>query len=150
MSEAPAWGRNDSPHRALGAAHGGGQHARQMGTRALRNWLAALALALAGCAQPPPSTDLVFVSDEAANVVHIVDGATGRIEGSLATGRRPRGMQVSPDGRTLYVAASNSNRIEAWDVRTRRLVRLLASGLRSGAFRGQPGRAHALHRQRGP
>jgi len=37
-------------------------------------------------------------------------------------------MQVSPDGRILYVAASDSNRIEMWDVRARRLVRILNSG----------------------
>lgn len=87
-----------------------------------------LALITVGCSEPPPSTDLVFVSDEAANVVHIVDGATGRIEGSLATGRRPRGMALSPDRRILYVAASDDNRIEAWDVASRRRVRLLDSG----------------------
>src|SRR3954454_8238222 len=96
--------------------------------RPLRQMAFALLLGVAGCSPQQPSTDLVFVSDEGANLVHIVDGATGRIEGALATGRRPRGMQVSPDGRTLYVAASDANRIEAWDVRTRRLLRVLNSG----------------------
>src|SRR3954467_13157062 len=92
-----------------------------------RRLAAAALLLLAGCSQQQPSTDLVFVSDEGSNVVHIVDGATGRVEGALAAGRRPRGMQLSPDGRILYVAASDSNRIEAWDVRARRLMRVLNS-----------------------
>lgn len=61
-------------------------------------------------------------------MVHIVDGATGRIEGRLATGRRPRGLGLSPDCRTLYVAASGDNRIEAWDLASRRRIRLLESG----------------------
>lgn len=92
---------------------------------------AALCLGLVGlsaCDDPTPGPDLVFVSDEEADVVHIVDGRSGGREGQLRTGERPRGMALSPDGRTLYVAASDSNRIEAWDPRARRLVRAYAAG----------------------
>jgi PQQ-dependent catabolism-associated beta-propeller protein len=87
-----------------------------------------LALALAACGRAGKGNDLVFVSDEAANVVHVVDGASGAAEGELRTGLRPRGMGHSPDGKTLYVAASNANRIEAWDVARRRLIRSYGSG----------------------
>ena len=76
---------------------------------------AALFLSLNCCARTQPSNDTVFVSNEAGNVT-MVDGATGRIEGKLATGARPRGMAFSPDGKTFYVAASDAGRIEAWDV----------------------------------
>ena len=79
-------------------------------------------VALSGCTfHSQPSNDQVFVSNEATGSVAIVDGATGRIEGQLATGPRPRGMAFSPDGKTFYVAASNANRIEAWDVASRKL-----------------------------
>ncbi|MBV8908107.1 MAG: hypothetical protein JOZ20_03830, partial [Sphingomonas sp.] len=89
---------------------------------------AALLLPLASCSRhAAPSNDLVFVSNETGGVT-LVDGATGRIEGKLATGPRPRGMAFSPDRRIFYVAASNANRIEAWDVRTRKLLRTYASG----------------------
>jgi PQQ-dependent catabolism-associated beta-propeller protein len=74
-----------------------------------------------------PSNDVVFVSNEADHVA-LVDGATGRIEGELATGPRPRGMGFSPDRKIFYVAASKANRIEAWDVRSRKLLRLYGSG----------------------
>ena len=88
-----------------------------------------LILALASCTHHRmPSNDIVFVSNEAANEVTLIDGATGRIEGHLATGPRPRGMAFSPDRRTFYVAASNANRIEAWDVRSRRLLRSYGAG----------------------
>ena len=73
------------------------------------------ALLLVTCGAPPKSTDTVFVSNEASNVVTLVDGVSGRIEGQLSTGPRPRGMAFSTDGRTFYVAASNANRIEAWE-----------------------------------
>ena len=91
-------------------------------------FLALVALAPASCARHQRSNDSVFVSNEGSNQVSIVDGATGRIEGQLATGPRPRGIELSADGGTLYVAASNANRIEAWDIASRKMVRSYASG----------------------
>ncbi len=86
--------------------------------------------ALSSCTfhSPPPSNDQVFVSNEATSSVAIVDGATGKVEGQLATGPQPRGMAFSPDRKIFYVAASNANRIEAWDVATHKLRRYLNSG----------------------
>src|SRR5438309_9099892 len=85
-------------------------------------------IALASCSQRPmPSNDLVFVSNEAGGVT-MLDGATGKVEGELATGPRPRGMAFSPDSEIFYVAASTANRIEAWDVRSHRLLRTYGSG----------------------
>ena len=112
----------------------------------------ASALALATCGGPvQKSNDTVFVSNEASNVVTLVDGATGRIEGQLATGPRPRGMAFSPDGRTFYVAASNANRIEAWDVHSAQAaIATYDSGTDPERFAISPGRRDALHRQRGP
>ena len=71
---------------------------------------------------------MVLVSDEEADVVHIVDGRTGQVESRLKTGQRPRGLALSDDGRTLYVAASEDNRIEAWDLRERRRRRAYDGG----------------------
>ena len=87
-----------------------------------------LALTLSTCTRPQPSNDTVFVSNEGSSQVTMIDGATGRIEGQLATGPRPRGIELSADGRTLYVAASNADRIEAWDVATHRRARAFGSG----------------------
>ena len=50
-------------------------------------------------------------------------------------------MQLSPDGSILYVAASDAGRIEAWDIRTRRLVRvLIRAATRSGSRSSPDGR----------
>ena len=90
--------------------------------------LFAFALALGSCSrQAMPSNDWVFVSNETGHVT-VLDGATGRIEGELATGPRSRGMAFSPDKRIFYVAASQANRIEAWDVHSRKLLRTYNSG----------------------
>src|SRR5438270_13175535 len=89
---------------------------------------AAAGLSLASCTpHRQRSNDTVFVSDETGSVT-LLDGATGKIEGRLATGPRPRGIAFSPDRRTFYVAASNATRIEAWDVRSRRLLRTYGAG----------------------
>ena len=104
--------------------------ARTVRVQPMKRSIAAVA-ALALCSCTPhhmPSNDLVFVSNEAANEVTLLDGATGRIEAHLATGPRPRGMAFSPDRKTFYVAASNANRIEAWDVRSRKLLRSYGAG----------------------
>jgi PQQ-dependent catabolism-associated beta-propeller protein len=82
---------------------------------------------VASCSSPP-GPDRVFVSDEAQDVVHVFDGVSGRSEGTLATGKRPRGLALSPNQRVLFVAASNSQRIELWDVRTLAHLRDIASG----------------------
>src|SRR5688500_10223538 len=88
-----------------------------------------LLVCLTACqGEPEPGPDLVLVSDEEADVIHVVDGRSGRVERRLGTGERPRGLALSPDGRTLYVAASDSDRIEVWDPRTQRLLRVYAAG----------------------
>src|SRR5438270_13559538 len=82
---------------------------------------AAAGLSLASCTpHRQRSNDTVFVSDETGSVT-LLDGATGKIEGRLATGPRPRGIALAPARRTFYVAPSNAHRIEALDARKRRL-----------------------------
>src|SRR5437762_3600380 len=73
--------------------------------------VALAALALAGC-QPAVTGphDTVFVSDEKLDLLHLVDGATGEVTGTIRTGARPRGLELSPDGKLLYVAAGNRPR----------------------------------------
>jgi PQQ-dependent catabolism-associated beta-propeller protein len=108
----------------------GYQRARNRGEGALLRHVAVvlgLLVSLGSCTRPQPSTDTVFVSNEAGYVT-LVDGATGRIEGRLATGARPRGMAFSPDGKTFYVAASDAGRIEAWDVHAHNRLALYNAG----------------------
>lgn len=91
----------------------------------MRNeWLAAAILFAGGCAH----ADTVFVSDEQAAVVHVVDGESARVTGSIPVGRRPRGMALSPDHSRLYVAAGDDDRIDVVDTATRRVIGHLPSG----------------------
>jgi len=87
-------------------------------------WAAALLLGVASCA----CADTVFVSDEQAGLVHVLDGISGKVTGSIPTGRRPRGMVFSPDHARLYVAAGDDDRIDVIDTKTRQVVDRLPSG----------------------
>jgi PQQ-dependent catabolism-associated beta-propeller protein len=70
----------------------------------------------------------VFVSNEQSNVIHVIDAETLEERDRVDIGKRPRGMVVSPDGKTLYVAVSNDNRIAAVDIATGRITGHLPSG----------------------
>jgi PQQ-dependent catabolism-associated beta-propeller protein len=65
------------------------------------------------CLAAPADAETIYVSNEEANLVHMIDGATLKEKGRIAVGNGPRGMVLSPDGKTLYVAVSKDNRIVA-------------------------------------
>ena len=75
---------------------------------------ALLALGASACSRgsephsAPTAAVRVFVSNETAGTVAIVDPATGVVEHVVAVGKRPRGLKLSRDGRQLFVALSGS------------------------------------------
>jgi YVTN family beta-propeller protein len=71
----------------------------------------AAALALAGCGkggQGAAGANLVFVTNEFSGDLSIVDGSSGRLFGTYPVGKRPRGIRLSPDGRTAFITLSGS------------------------------------------
>src|SRR5207253_636968 len=71
------------------------------------------ACAGAGPQSPAPQSGAssgprVYVSDEPGGRMVIVDPAAGTVVGTLAVGKRPRGIRVLNDGQTLLVALSGS------------------------------------------
>src|SRR5262249_9449290 len=89
----------------------------------------------------------VYVSNEDSNDISIVDSATNTIAATVFVGKRPRGIRLAPDGKTLYVAMSGSPKappnardaapppadrrtdgIAAVDVATLTVARILPSG----------------------
>src|SRR6476659_2586208 len=55
-----------------------------------------------------PAGPRVYVSDEPGGRMVIVDPVAGTVVGTLAVGKRPRGIRVLNDGQTLLVALSGS------------------------------------------
>jgi YVTN family beta-propeller protein len=50
----------------------------------------------------------VYVTNEHAGTVTVIDGATLKAVQTIAVGKRPRGIHASPDGKTVYVALSGT------------------------------------------
>ncbi|WP_162875606.1 beta-propeller fold lactonase family protein [Sphingomonas crusticola] len=65
-------------------------------------------LVLASCGRPPAASEKLFVSNERGDSVVALDPASGTVLQRISPGRRPRGLLLSPDGATLYVAISGS------------------------------------------
>ena len=72
--------------------------------------------------------ETAYVSDEGADVIHVVQAPEWKEAARIPVGKRPRGMQLSHDGRQLYVAAGNDDRIDVVDLATRKVVGHLPSG----------------------
>lgn len=70
--------------------------------------------ATAATLPPPAATEAelapyrVLVTNERSGDLTVIDGPTREVVATVALGKRPRGLKVSPDGKRLYVALSGS------------------------------------------
>lgn len=84
-----------------------------------------LAVSLAGCSKEPTTTTTpsttsptplppwtsgyrVYVTNETSGDLSVIDGKTFDVIATIPLGKRPRGIHVSPDKKTIYVALSGS------------------------------------------
>ncbi len=74
----------------------------------VRGMALGLLLLAAGCARPREPDELFYVSLERGDQVVAIDPHAGKVARTFSPGRRPRGLMLSPDGATLYVAVSGS------------------------------------------
>ena len=56
----------------------------------------------------PPAAGRLFVTNENGGDITVVDVAAAKAIATIPVGKRPRGIRVSPDGSTLFVALSGS------------------------------------------
>ena len=62
----------------------------------------------APAAPAPPAAGRIFVTNEASGDITVIDVAEQRVITTIAVGKRPRGIRLSPDGSRLFVALSGS------------------------------------------
>jgi YVTN family beta-propeller protein len=101
---------------------------------------------IAACASEPGGPRL-YVTNEISGDISVVDLRSSSVIATIPVGKRPRGVRVSPDGTTLYVALSGSpiagpgvdedtlpppdrrfDGIGVIDVRSGKLLRTIAAG----------------------
>ncbi|MDP9009316.1 MAG: beta-propeller fold lactonase family protein [Pseudomonadota bacterium] len=71
--------------------------------------VAIFAALMAGNAMPAQgATYQVYVTNEKSGDVTVIDGGDLSITATIPVGKRPRGIHVSPDGKTVYVALSGT------------------------------------------
>lgn len=69
-----------------------------------------------------------YVSSEKDHAITLVDLKTQAVTGTIATCKRPRHMQRSPDGKLLWVACGDSQQADVIDLATRQSVRRIGLG----------------------
>src|SRR5438067_9089436 len=91
----------------------------------------------AGCSKYG-SGRLVFVTNERAGSITVIDGDTDKVIDTILTGARPRGIRVSTNGKQAYVAISSpmnavprqaENYIAVLDTSSGALIRKLDVGM---------------------
>ena len=86
--------------------------------------LPALVLMLAG----PAAANKVFVTNERGNSVTVLDSESWEVIATFPAGNRPRGITISPDGKELYVCASDDDTVRVFDPETYKELHTLPSG----------------------
>ncbi|MFO7758251.1 MAG: PQQ-dependent catabolism-associated beta-propeller protein [Roseovarius sp.] len=87
-----------------------------------------LSTALVALGLSPALAGKAFISNERGNTITVVDTDTWEVLTEFAGGNRPRGITVSPDGRKLYVCASDDNLVRVFDTETYEELPTLPSG----------------------
>ena len=88
----------------------------------------ALAATCLMCSVLPAAANKIFVSNEKGNTVTVVDSASWEAIAEFDAGNRPRGIGISPDGKHLYVCASDDDSIKVFDTETYEFLWSLPSG----------------------
>jgi PQQ-dependent catabolism-associated beta-propeller protein len=108
-----------------GLVHAGAGVALLGGALAKR---AVAGVALLGLVPAAARAETIYVSDEQANVVHVIQAPRWTVEMDIPVGARPRGIAIDRAGKRLFVAASNDNRIDVVDLALRKVVAHVPSG----------------------
>ena len=68
---------------------------------------------------------LLYVSNEIPNTISVVSPRTNAVIATVPVGKRPRGMALSPDRRTVYVALGQDDAVGVVDVASGQMTRTI-------------------------
>ncbi|WP_346432992.1 PQQ-dependent catabolism-associated beta-propeller protein [Breoghania sp.] len=101
---------------------------RLVSARTVAATLAAATLAAAFISSAPVAVQTIFVSNEKGNSITVIDAKTREVTATIPVGERPRDIALSPDGKTLYICASDEDHIEILDTESLEVTGTLPSG----------------------
>jgi quinoprotein dehydrogenase-associated probable ABC transporter substrate-binding protein len=87
---------------------------------------------------------LLFVSNEDASALSVVDVAAGKIVDSVKLGAQPEGVTVSPDGKLVYVTSEEDGEVDVVDALAFRLLARAQTAPRPRAVAFTPDGAKAF------
>src|SRR5437660_12893834 len=85
-------------------------------------------LCLASASPAPARDPQLWVSNEVSNTISVIAPRSNAVTATITVGRRPRGMALSPDGRTVYVALGQDDAVGVIDVAKATLTRTIPVG----------------------
>ncbi|MEW6151661.1 MAG: beta-propeller fold lactonase family protein, partial [Pseudomonadota bacterium] len=93
----------------------------------LRMWRVGLLSAMALVAAPAHAF-IAYVSNEKSNTVSVIDTETWTVTKTIKVGQRPRGIDLTRDGKFVMVAVGDDDTIQVIDAKTQTVVDSLPSG----------------------
>ena len=93
-------------------------------------WTAMLGFSVLGIflSAHPALAYRAYISNEKGNSISVIDTDKMETVATIKTGQRPRGIEVSRDGKLIYVALGDDDQIQVFDTKTLNNVGELPSG----------------------
>ncbi|HJU49553.1 MAG TPA: beta-propeller fold lactonase family protein, partial [Pseudogulbenkiania sp.] len=70
----------------------------------------------------------VYVSNEKDHTLSVIDSNTLAVVKTIPVGKRPRGITLSKDGKSLFICASDDNTVQVMDLASGKITHNLPSG----------------------
>src|SRR3990172_10426637 len=90
---------------------------------------ALLFLLLADVSSVAAAGPMAYVTNEKSDDVTVIDTASNSVIRTIRVGKRPRGIEISPDGRRVYVSNGNSDSVSVVDAEVGKEVEAWPAGV---------------------
>src|SRR3954453_12523632 len=97
-------------------------------TRSLAAPTALLTSLLSAAPVSPAVAYTAYISNEKGNTISVIDTDKMQVVDTIKVGQRPRGIEVTRDGKSVLVAVGDDDTIQVVDVASRNVVATLPSG----------------------
>jgi len=90
---------------------------------------ALLFLLIADISSVAAAGPMAYVPKEKSDDVSVIDTGSNTVVRKIRVGKRPRGVEISPDGRRIYISNGNSDSISVIDAQSGKVVATWPAGV---------------------